>query len=291
MAKRNYEKEIRALRKELRKRISQHKKRSDVQLLIERTKKAKKLSESRAKKKIVKRKPKKVIPKKLKPIKVRPKKVKPKKVVRKLKPKKVVRKLKPKRRTPKKVPKKPKKVRKPRVKWYEKKSAVKIYMREVGDARGFSEDVEDAPEEVFMNSSNGNRTPPNEENLKKIFENAFSAFLKKGPFEKDEINIYRHGVIFRPVSGEWNPEIERSIISVLEELSPDSSIHITKEDKTFSMRVNFGSPSMGISYEAVADNYQEIASIVRRIYDTMYDYGYDDIDWFDFWDTEEAMYD
>lgn len=287
MAKRDYDKDLRALRKELRKRIKQHKKRTDLQQEIEKTKLLKKRALAKEAKAKVKKKSKPV-----KKVSTKKKKyVTPLSPVRKKKKKKYV--------APLPLPRKKKKAAKKKVakkrKWFEPKPRpepkVKVYVREVGDARGFSEEhIKDAPEEVFSNSSRGTRARPNNENVQKIFENTFTAHIKHGPFEKDEVNIFRHGVIFRPAHGEYNENLTNKIAEIVSEV-PGSSIHVVPEEKTFSVRLNFGSPSIASNYDETSESFQELAPIIRRVYDLMYDYGYEDIDWFDFWDTEESMYD
>jgi hypothetical protein len=164
---------------------------------------------------------------------------------------------------------------------------VKIYHRQTGDSRGFTEDIPEAPQ-TYLNSSHANIHAPREDTLAKIFENTIKGFKSKTPFELNELNIYRHGVIFRPAHGIWSDRIESSLQKILEDF-PGSSMHVTHEEDTFSVKLNFGDPTIPGSFTETIASFEDIAEAVRRSYDELIDFGFDDIDWFVFFDTEEDL--
>jgi hypothetical protein len=159
---------------------------------------------------------------------------------------------------------------------------------------GFPEKGNAKANEQYMNSTHGMNksmdanTKDNENLVTAAFEEAFEGFLKKGPFEGEQVQIYRHGVVIRPKLGQVTSEVYDNISELLKDI-PGASAHIIKEDKTFSIRVNMGTSKKGVDYDRVVDNYNDFAPNLERIRRYVED-EYGDLDWFSFWDTEEAMY-
>ncbi len=252
--KHDYEKEIRALQRELKKKKKQHKKTSDVKAKIEKLKRA----AERAK---------------------RPKKSK--KVV-KAKPKKV-------RRKPRPTPPPKKKRKKPKKKVFKQlKLKPKVYRRSMGDAAGFSEDETDF--EIHENSSHGNKGIPQVVRVQNIFDRTLLGALRHGPLEKDEVNFYRYGIHIRVNKGAWSHEWENEIQNILEDV-PHSSIHVVDEGTTFSLRINFGHPSDPTNYEGIKQALKDLTEYMQEIYNKFRDWGYndEDIGWMVFFDTDEYI--
>ena len=128
-----------------------------------------------------------------------------------------------------------------------------------------------------------------------IFEHAFIGALNKGPFEADEIHIYRHGIIIRPREGEFTERIKNHITELLADY-PGSSVHVVNEPSsdgtkgTFSLRINVGSSTESSSFMNVGENMDYHKDVFQAIYSYIQDEYDTDVDWSAFWDTEESMY-
>lgn len=155
-----------------------------------------------------------------------------------------------------------------------------------GSPDGYTEGVEYAPE-AFMTAFRANRKSPDFA-LPEAFEAAFIAALRKGPFEAEDILIYRFGIIIRPRKGTFASEDKQFIANILKDI-PGSSVHHVKEQDTFSLRINLGSPVKGELSGIVSDEINKYKHLLAEIYENVIsEFGL--TEWFSFWDTEEAMY-
>lgn len=161
---------------------------------------------------------------------------------------------------------------------------VPLYKVDAGDVRGYAEH---GGAEKFMHSSHANRNHP-EEVLKDVFENAFIYNLKKGPFEADEVNIYRYGVLIRPREGIATEKLTDRIREIMSQY-PGSSIHVITEGNTFSIRLNFGNNRRSELAGNVSADLQNNSGIIGDVYSLLED-RFGVTDWFAFWETEDAMY-
>lgn len=159
---------------------------------------------------------------------------------------------------------------------------------------GFPEKGSPNALEQYMNSSHANAKPLNsttkegQSQITAAFEKAFDRMASKTPFEETDIQIYRHGVIFRPKEGRATSDSKEHVSQALRDI-PGAYAHFVTEDKTFSVRVNMGSSKRGEDFIKAYDNMQEYEDALERIRRIIED-EYGDLDWFVFWDTEEAMY-
>ena len=239
----------------------------------------------------------------------KPKRKKKKRVIKKVPKKRVIKKV-PKKRVKRKkkifVPSKAyeqkellkRKIPKKTTQFFEKlfdkiEKTIPVFEIETGEPKMYSEDIEDAPE-VYMHSSHSMLKSPSsitkegETIIVSAFEEAFTNMLKRGPFEADEIFIYRHGIIVRPNQGTLTNDMKEKIVDILKDI-PNSSMHIVKEDNTFSLRINIGSAVKGELAGKISNSFEKNKEILNEIFEELREV-FDDIDWFVFWDTEEVMY-
>jgi len=147
----------------------------------------------------------------------------------------------------------------------------------------------------FMNSSHGSKknltdmTISGVSRVTGIFERAFIGALSKGPFEADEIQIYRHGIIVRPrQAGEITNDVKENISELLKDI-PNAVVHIVDEKGTYSIRIGIGSAKEGENINQVIENLETYSAQLNDIYAYIQS-EYGDTDWFSFWDTEDSMY-
>jgi hypothetical protein len=215
----------------------------------------------------------------------------PKKKKRKPAPKPIpVPKKRPKRK-PKPAPKKkptPKVIKKKRIttRYLPERPKVPIYYVETGDPRGFQEDIKTT--DRFMTASKANTKAPGN-TINEIFYNTLSSSLQKGPFEADEIQIFRHGILVRPREGEITISVEEHIKEMLEAV-PGSSIHVINEYDTFSLRINMGDIKTGGHFLDIEKEFMKRQELLAEIY-TYLEEEYEKLEWFLFFDTEFALYD
>jgi hypothetical protein len=177
---------------------------------------------------------------------------------------------------------------------------IPFYFIETGAAAMYSEPGMD-DEEHYQYASNLNAAPLDRMTIEgtsriaTVFERAFIGALNKGPFEADEIHIYRHGVSFRPRSGEFTDSNRKAITELLADY-PGSSVHVTREPggdgakDTFSIRINVGSSNESGNFLSTSENMDYHKDVFQAIYSYMQDEYDGDVDWNAFWDTEESMY-
>jgi hypothetical protein len=246
-------------------------KKKTVKKLIKAKKKTQKKTKTKTTKRISSKKKKQILrkPSKSKKLKKKVKKTKPKK--------KLIKKLK--EVFSHFIPRKPRK--------YKLISGVPWYERETGSTLHFGEEIKGSVE-TFMNSSHGNNKDP-ALSLPEAFERAFINKLAKGPFEADEILIYRFGIMIRPRGGGFLTESVKEKISVIVNSIPNSSIHVVKEDNTFSLRINLGSTRKGELSGNVSEELDKYKDKLSEVYSSVVD-EFGSSDWYSFWDTEDAMY-
>lgn len=188
-----------------------------------------------------------------------------------------------------------KKVRKKKPRLKVVKPKVPIYHVKSGSADLFSEVGAPESADHFMNSSHASKKAMDQmtiggvDRLVDVFEKAFQGALSKGPFEADEVHIYRHGIIIRPrQAGEITDSVQEKLQEMLKDV-PNAVIHIVDEHGTSSIRIGLGSATKGENIASVTDNLQQYTQKLQDIYAYIQS-EYDDTDWFAFWDTEESMY-
>lgn len=170
---------------------------------------------------------------------------------------------------------------------YKSYSGVRWYERETGSTLHYGEDIVGSAE-TFMNSSHGNNKDPSLA-LPEAFERAFISKLSKGPFEADEILIYRFGIMIRPRGGGFLTESLREKLSTIISSIPNSSVHLVREDNNFSLRINLGSTRKGELSGNVSEELNKYKDKLGEVYSSIVD-EFGSSDWYSFWDTEDAMY-
>jgi hypothetical protein len=172
---------------------------------------------------------------------------------------------------------------------------VPIYEIEAGSPEMFSETGIPESKDHFQNSSHASRkgiadiTIAGTSRVSDIFEKAFTNALNKGPFEFDEVNIYRYGIIVRPkAAGEIPDDVKEHISQELSDI-PGSAVHIVDEKGTYSLRINIGSAKESTNAQTASETLHEYSDKLARIYEYIEDI-FGDTDWFTFWDTEDSMY-
>lgn len=176
---------------------------------------------------------------------------------------------------------------------------IPFYYIETGAAAMYSEPGTN-DEEHYQYASNMNAasldrmTIEGTSRVASVFERAFIGTLNKGPFEADEIHIYRHGIIIRPRLGEFTDSNRKTINNLLADY-PGSSVHITREPgsdgskDTFSIRINVGSSTESSNFSNTSENMDYHKEVFQSIYSYITD-EFGDSEWSGFWDTEESMY-
>jgi len=242
-------------------------------MVIKKKPSKKRLSKKKlSKKKLTKKKPSKKKPSKKKPSKKKPSKKKPSK----------------------KKPSKKALISEIPLEPIEPISEIPFYKTFRGDPNMYAEKGIPQSIEHFMNSSHANHkdmdrlTLEGTSRIATAFEKAFTGALNKGPFEANDIEIYRYGAIIRPHAGHFDESSKNIILEKLKEI-PDASVHIVDEVETFSLRINLGSAREGTNFMQASENIDYYKTILQDIYSYI-ELEYGDTEWFAFWDTEDAMY-
>lgn len=138
-------------------------------------------------------------------------------------------------------------------------------------------------------SSHFNKEAPTGEVIAKVFDNAFRSHLSKGPFEADEVLIYKYGIHIRPLEGKVTPEIEARIRNVVNDYGAKATIMVVQEtEKIDSVYIKLGGDTPGLAKNIKqnlirqGDLWQDIWAII--------DEEFDESHWMVEWDVEEAMY-
>jgi hypothetical protein len=127
----------------------------------------------------------------------------------------------------------------------------------------------------------------NVDKIDEIFLKTFMAHTAKGPFEPEDISIYKYGMLVR--TDTFLSDEEKDYIRAYLGNFPETSVRFIKEELSDSYLVSFGSNVDPKNYrEVLADLRDRIYSIANLI-DWMDMEGIH-YEWADYWDTDHEHY-
>ena len=139
----------------------------------------------------------------------------------------------------------------------------------------------------LVSSSFVNRAEPSKAH--EVLENTLIASAKKGPFEPEDVPIYQWGLKFvgdKPLSGDM-------LASLTSLLPKDTTLEYADTKAGTEVYVKFNTAKEPLLIDDVKGKYAETDTHNRMlsIYQELYDYWDELIDWYAWFETEEALYD
>lgn len=174
---------------------------------------------------------------------------------------------------------------------------VRVYHLDMKDFGSFVEpdkEPKKGEEKLQRYMTSTTNTSPKNRNYLKVFEAAFRDYTAKTQFtDLNDIPIFRYGIAFRTFQRRSAAEVSALIAKfekiIQTHLPEGATAHIVNEEHWVSVRLNFGDyrrPSM------FTEAREEIANL-SPVFDNIISDAWavaPDVDWFEFWDTEELYY-
>lgn len=133
----------------------------------------------------------------------------------------------------------------------------------------------------FQSSSFINRHRP--ENLADIYTRMLERAASKGPFQPEDIVVYEHGLKFV-----GHERLSPEVLAALQSVMPDGG-HIRFADTKAGTEVYVylgAEPKIGSD---TANSFKNSEEALQRIYDVLLDY-WDSVDWYEWFETDESLY-
>jgi hypothetical protein len=137
----------------------------------------------------------------------------------------------------------------------------------------------------IQNFSHLNKIHPGREDLDEMFDDTLDNFLRKGPFERDQISFFKYGAFFRSPT-----RLPQSVLKDIKDLlmGTKATLTLISEPKSDALLVRFGNDSKAVDADRVSQVLKGRQSEIEAIYDLLSEYG--DVYWGLEFETAEEFY-